>query len=179
MEKKIRVKVEGIAPLLMNRFQEERPDSTSVKHTGVRDYSQEVENALYRSEDKQIYIPSVWFEQSTLKASSNFRIPGKGHKTYKDLVNSALIITPEEIVISPQEFTVDRRSVVIQRSRVFRRRPRWNKWQCEFIIHLFDEQLRPEVVKSILEFAGAYGGVGDYRPKFGRFKIAEWNELEK
>ena len=34
--------------------------------------------------------------------------------------------------------------------------------------------INPTVLKDILEAAGRFKGVGDYRPEYGRFVIDEW-----
>ena len=177
--KEIHVKVESICPMLMHRFPEEDEEPKVKRKTGVINYKEEFEKSLYKDEDGTIYMPSTWFEQSMVKAAVNFPIPGKGKKTFKDLVNSALIVLPEKIPIDPQEYKIDKRSVRIGRSRVFRYRPRWDHWQAEFTIIIFDEQLPVSTLKQILEYAGAYKGVGDYRPKFGRFQIVKFEEKNK
>jgi len=175
--KRLNVEIEGVAPLLQHRFPEEDEEKQSKRKTGKIDYSAEVTKSLYLTKNNVIYQPSVSIEQSMIKAAVNFQIPGKGKKTYKDLINSALIIEPTEIPLEPQKYTVDKRSVRIQRARVYRYRPRFHNWKLKFTILILDEQLQPSVVKEILEYAGAYVGIGDYRPKFGRFIVTKFEEV--
>jgi hypothetical protein len=41
----------------------------------------------------------------------------------------------------------------------------------EFTIKYDAERIGKDTLKQILEEAGATKGIGDYRPKFGRFKV--------
>ena len=55
-------------------------------------------------------------------------------------------------------------------------RPRIDNWELDFEITLLqDERISTDLLKEILEYAGAYVGVGAWRPKFGRFVITKWN----
>jgi hypothetical protein len=65
----------------------------------------------------------------------------------------------------------DRRSVVVARSRVMRTRPCFRAWSLTFSVVFDASQLnRGQVVKAVEE-AGMIVGLGDYRPRFGRFKV--------
>jgi len=174
----IKCRIEGLAPLLQHRFPEEEEDLKAKRKTGRVDYSQEVEKALYRDENGVIYEPSSHIEGALRKAAANFQIPGKGKKTYKNLILSSVIVEPEKIPLNPQTYTVDRRSVVVNRARVYRYRPRFENWSLEFTIKILDDQLSPDVLQEILEYAGAACGIGDYRPKFGRFKVTQFEVIE-
>jgi hypothetical protein len=45
-----------------------------------------------------------------------------------------------------------------------------------FTINILEEQLPVEAVRKILEYAGRYVGIGDFRPRFGRFEVIEFQE---
>ena len=94
-------------------------------------------------------------------------------RTYKDVITSGIIVQPEEIpLIFEGQYEIDARGAVIQRSRIVRWRPRFNKWQLVFSITILDdENISVPTLKEILEKAGASKGIGDYRPRFGRFMV--------
>lgn len=55
-------------------------------------------------------------------------------------------------------------------------RPRFDKWGCSGSVTVFDEMITQDVLQNILTFAGAYAGIGDWRPSspknpgpFGKF----------
>ena len=177
-----KVKVEGIAPLLIHKMTTEETakiEGTSKKISGKKaeDPKQVAESYLYLTNDGKPYVPSEYFYGAMVKVASNFRIPGKGKKTYKGLIKSAIDIVPDVILIKGGDWVVDTRTVVnpnTRGNRMIRHRPKFVNWYCEFEIVILDEQLSPDVVKEILEYAGRYNGIGDYRPRFGRFTVTEF-----
>lgn len=65
----------------------------------------------------------------------------------------------------------DSRTVKVGTARIVRYRPKFDEWACECTI-VFDPRAidRAQIVKC-LQDAGDYCGLGDYRPKFGRFNV--------
>lgn len=175
--KKVKVTIKGIAPLLQNRFSVPEEDPTWKEHSGFKDYSEGVLKALYLDEKGVICQPGDHIWGSLVKAAVNFKIVGKGKKTYKDLIKSALFVHPDLIPHKETKWEVDRRPVVIQRSRIVRERPRLDAWSLEFEIEIIDEQLPVDVIHKILEYAGQRVGIGDFRPRYGRFMVTEFKEL--
>lgn len=175
---KVMVRIEGVSPLLQHRFSGDGdlpPEAKLV--AGKQDYKNEWEAALYQLDDGTIYQPAEHLENSMIKAAANFQIPGKGKKTYKDLVKSAIFIDPVCIPHKLQDFAVDMRAVRVNRGRVIRQRPRFDKWALEFSITCTEPQLPLKVIRQIIDYAGQYVGIGDYRPKFGRFVVTKWEEV--
>lgn len=168
----VKVSVEGISPLMMNRFAEEKAEDVIKRVTGVR-VPEDIAVALYILPDGKIYQPATHIEGAFIKAAADFKITGKGKKTYKDLAKSTIFVEPDAIIHEIQEYGIDKRPVVnpTTRGRVIRARPILNKWSLSFRIKVLDDQFPREVVKSILDHAGARVGVGDYRPRFGRFMV--------
>lgn len=62
-----------------------------------------------------------------------------------------------------------RASVGVGQSRVIRTRPCFEDWQVEAEIEVDLTVLDPEKINQLVEEAGRYEGLGDNRPKFGRF----------
>lgn len=69
----------------------------------------------------------------------------------------------------------DTRSVVVSRARVLRTRPCFDKWAASFQVHLDDEHLNFDDFLAALLNAGKRTGIGDYRPRYGRFDISAIN----
>lgn len=177
MVKEFEVEVTGIAPLLMHRFIiEEHSEGVSKKKKKVYDAKEDVENCCYRTKEGQVYLPSEWFYAALVKAGVKQLYEGK--KTYKDLFKSGLVVNPDEIILSPQEYEIDSRAVVIQRARIVRSRPRFEKWSASFHIQVLEDELvSAQVLKEALDDAGM-NGVGDYRPRFGRFMVSKFKEVK-
>lgn len=175
---KIKVTIKGICPLLQHRFSTPEEDPKWIEQTGLRDFSKEILLALYVDDKGNPYQPADHILGAMTKAAVDFKIPGKGKKTYKELILSALFIQPEAIPHKIKEWVIDRRRVIIQRASIIRERPRFDEWELSFEIDITDEQLPVDAVRKILEHAGNRKGLGDFRPRFGRFMVSEFKELK-
>ena len=71
-----------------------------------------------------------------------------------------------------KDYEIDRRRAVVKRAGIIRSRPRFNEWRALFEIE-FDPILIPDpkIIVEIAQDAGTRIGVGDYRPRFGRFVV--------
>jgi len=59
----------------------------------------------------------------------------------------------------------------VKQSRVMRTRPIFREWSCKIQVQYDDSLLNEEEVKHIVRVSGEIVGVGDWRPKYGRFKV--------
>lgn len=64
-----------------------------------------------------------------------------------------------------------RRGVVVNRSRVIRVRPMFREWSLTFTLEFDDTIVSAKQIIKAMEDAGALVGLGDWRPKFGRFAV--------
>ena len=65
----------------------------------------------------------------------------------------------------------DARSVKVSQARLMRYRPIFHRWSLECEVAFDPESIdRAQVIKC-LQDGGQYCGIGDYRPKFGRFDV--------
>ena len=181
--------IKGIAPLMQHRYP--MPDLNTLskgghKSSGAKDYTQEWREYFYATEDGEIYQPSSHIEGALTKAAVNFKVTGKRGKSYKDLIVANVIVDPERILHNmkvPEELDADAdkplyldvRPVIVQRARVVRIRPTFKAgWELAFDIQVIDDEIQPELLQDILALAGKTVGIGDYRPKFGRFQVIEY-----
>jgi len=172
---KIKVSVKGTAPLLLHKFIE-TDASISKKKKKVYVPAEEAEKVCYRTEDGKIYIPSTHFKGAMVKSGVDFIYSGR--KTYKEYIKSGIFFLEQEIILTPQEYTISNLPVVISRSRVMRSRPEFKEWECSFTIEVINEDLDKTVLKEILESAGKYKGVGDFRPEYGRFEVVSFKKID-
>lgn len=174
--KTIEVEIKGIAPLLHNRFPaEEFGENASTKKKKVYVPKDEADKKLYKNQDGSYYQPAEHIFQSLVKAAVDFKFEGR--KTFKDIINSGIAITPENIPLD-HPFVIDERSVVIQRARVLAWRPRFDEWSVKFNVEIIDDENIPiSTLNEILTHAGMRKGIGDYRPRYGRFMITKFEIL--
>lgn len=185
----IAARITGIAPLLQHRYP--LPDLANVskgghQQTGARDFSQEWREYLYADADGQVYQPASHIEGAMVKAAAGFRITGKRGKSYKDMFAGNVFVTPDRIMHGMQvpaeldtdpdkALYLDLRPVVVQRARVVRIRPAFKPgWELDFEISILDDQLPPEIAHDVLSLAGRTIGIGDFRPRFGRFQVTHF-----
>lgn len=178
---KIDVEIKGICPLLQNQFntKEQGAEKSRAKKKNYVP-EEEAEKGTYRNEKNEIYEPAEHILGSLIRSAVNFKFEGK--KSFKDIVRSAVFINPVEIPLLNDKgkpfktwSEIDVRPVVIQRARVVKWRPKFNNWAMAFDIQIMEEDLlNARTLKEILEFAGQRQGIGDYRPRFGRFQVTSW-----
>jgi len=187
------VKVRGTAPLLQHRYpmpELETMGKGGTKRTGAVDYTQEWHDYFYVTSEGGIYQPALHFEAALVAAAVNFRITGRRGKSYKSLFQAAVFIAPEQIphgIQKPETLDadadkplyLDMRPCVVNRARVVRLRPAFKPgWELEFVIEVMDDQIAPELLQDVLTLAGKTVGIGDFRPKFGRFSVVRFEVQE-
>lgn len=176
-----KVTIQGVSPLLMHRFSMEGADQPGKRRTGVPEWKNEAEKAIYRDEQGTIYQPASHIEATLREAAKSFKMVGKRGASYARLVSSTVDVHPDAIPHKKTAWEVDARPVVVQRARVVRYRPRFDEWELDFTLNCQDDQLSPDILKQVLDYAGLYIGIGDFRPatkgKFGKFMVTLFQEM--
>jgi len=171
-ESKIEVTVKGIRPLLQNAFTGDQGGKGLLKRGKLYDEQSETENRLIKNKAGVICQPASHFETSMIKSATEYKFMGR--KSYKSLFVAGVFVFPELIPHKIQEYKIDKQAVVISKARIFRCRPRLDTWELDFQILIRDNRIDPLKVEQILENAGRYHGVGDYRPRYGLFEITKF-----
>lgn len=181
---KIEVEIRGETPYLMHAFSMEKAEEKEKKKIGREDYESEIKEALYTLPDGTIYVPSTQIHGTLIEAGKKFQIPGQRKATFSRIIGGLVIISPDAIRMEPQKYSVDKRAVVVPatKGRVVRYRPKFTDWSLKFQIHnLEPEQVQSTVLKKILDYAGSYVGIGDFRPSkkgpFGRFIVSRFDPV--
>lgn len=189
----VSVQVEGISPLLQHKYP--LPDFENLskggkQKTGEVNYSEEWRQYLYANADGEVYQPALHFDGAMVKAAAGYKIQGARGKTYKDLFKGNVFCSPDEILYgiktpntldadADKPLYLDVRPVVVQRARVVRIRPAFKPgWKLDFEITVLDDQVPANVVNEVLSLAGRTVGIGDFRPRFGRFMVTRF-EVQK
>lgn len=176
----------GTSPLLMHSAQLSDPLNSWTKQvakvSGKRrktddDHEElarlEHRGGMYFDSDFGPYIPGANIEATLFRGASK-------HKLMSAL-KTALII-PEEVnplaYDGPRDADglwkdkrfVHRASVKVSTSRVIRTRPMFPQWGVTVTGMLDTEVIDPDQFETILDTAGRMIGLGDWRPRFGRFE---------
>ena len=190
----IKIRVEGIGRgLLMHKFPEYSAEDEKIKKNKQRfSPAEDAEKSAYRLEPKgerkgELYLPAEHFIGSMISAGAEFKQEGKGKKTYKKALSGYLDISPDCIKLldvnnlAMTEYDIDSRPVCIRATggRIIRHRPLIKAgWRAEFTIALSNDSVSLETVKAILEEAGRSKCVGDFRPRFGQFRILSVEKIQ-
>lgn len=181
--KSYETEITGITPLLQNKPEEYGFDVEWVEKKASNEYEQEAFKKLYVDTEGKVYQPSHHIERAMIEGGKKIRVKGAGKSTYSKLFGSMVSIPVMEIGHAKQDYEVHKCLVVIPstKGRVMRYRPMFREWVLKFVIEVEDE-IPGDVVKQVLEIAGQYVGIGDWRPekkgKFGKFQVTSFHEVK-
>lgn len=193
MLKQIKTKIIGIAPLLVHNGQTADPlnyFSKAIKEISSKrkktdgDYEKmadiEWHAGLYVNEDNDPIIPGTYLEGALLGGAKLQKL-GRQSKAGAFVEEDPVIEHdgPKDIKKLAADMNYrDTRGVRVGTAKVMRTRPIFRKWALSFVISFNDEVLQIAQIKKALEDAGQLVGIGDFRPKYGRF-VVEAFELQK
>lgn len=189
---RIKVTIEGVTGLLMNRFHEAAEvavgSGTTATFKGSKGTPREqAELKAYKDRDSgMLYVPGVNVF-SCLISAGRFHKAGKSKLTTQKTSLIPAGLSVEELVcpLGTKAFEVDSRSVVIPSTggRVMCHRPRLDKWSCSFTLLIETDMFDPKLVRALVDDAGRKVGLGDYRPErkgpFGKFVVTGWVEQKE
>jgi hypothetical protein len=61
----------------------------------------------------------------------------------------------------------------VGQARIMRTRPIFRAWKAEVVVSYHDSDVDHDVLRDLVQIAGEVIGVGDWRPKFGRFNLSK------
>jgi hypothetical protein len=142
-------------------------------------------NKSHVNPDGHIFIPPMSFKMA-LDAGAKMtsrRIPGKGQSTYTKFFLSGVLCMDGPVLPETKD------SVAFDRiycnangkrgsgTRVWRTFPRIDKWEANVEFHVLADEITEEVFEDALIQAGAFVGIGRFRPEnggfFGRFEVVK------
>lgn len=190
---KISIHIEGVSPLIQNSIDKANPFHPATKAlkalTSKRKKSEEdLEEIMRREWEAGMYrdaagpyVPSLWVE-------SMIRDGAKKNKNGKK-VTAALLTEVDRFYVEydgPKGLEemwadgrfLDYRAVTVQRAKTMRARPKFDAWALTFDVLVNANELDPAEVQQALDNAGMLVGLGDYRPKFGRFVVRQFDVQE-
>ena len=139
--------------------------------------------------DGTVFIPQMGFKLGLDAAAKmlSMQIPGKGKATYTKFFKSGVL------VIDPVVLGIDKDDVEGERvhcnadgvrgsgKRVWRTFPTIPEWEADVVFHVLAAEITEDVFAAHLEQAGAFIGVGRFRPEnggyYGRYSVedVEWS----
>ena len=180
--------ITGIGSILMRN--PAAMQASSGYQRGGKTIPEPIEEArrLYVHPSGQLYIRSDCFREAALIAAAAVRDPTRtGRATMTRRFSAGVFLADEQCMLyrasNPQkpitnadeDWEVDIRRVVVQKSGILRARPKVSDWQCQLILEYDEPIIQPELIAAILDNAGRFPGILDYRigkkGSFGRFVV--------
>lgn len=172
------VTVEGTGKMLMHCWNIEAiSEKAAAKKNSATKKTDNLESYVLRDEKGRIVVPTLNFCASIRTAGKSFADPTSPRKSMHDRLKAIIIPENEFGLINggtkDWDF-VDRRRVVIQRAGITRERPGFYEgWKITFRITVLEPEFLPlPRLIEIMDNAGKFQGLGDFRPTFGRYRIA-------
>lgn len=195
--KSFAVRIEGVTPLLCNRFTDEAQQKASSRTTSslTGDKGTPKEQAatkLYLGiTTREPMIPQPNLFRCLIDAGKFFKMGKSKVTTQKSSIIPACvevegIENAVEIPIESKEgWETDTRPVRIPATggRILCHRPSFNDWALDFHLSVDTDDMAPKLLREIIDAAGRKIGLGDFRPDckgpFGKFKVTKWVELDE
>jgi len=140
----------------------------------------EWEAGAYWDDKIGLYIPCENIE-ATIKNGAKPNKKGSDIEKYCNVtelcvpLNYGANLSKEELI---KDYNYrDTRPMTVMRAKILRTRPRFNNWQISFNMTYEESKIDVEVIRQAIEYAGAYVGLCDSRPKYGKF-VAVIEEID-
>jgi hypothetical protein len=184
------IRVTGTAPLMMHSTQGMNPRDTLVKELKAvtkkpaqrktdEDYEEiqrlEFLLGIYHHPTDGPYIPAEML-------LAVVRDGGKANKMGKEISRS-VFLDRERLPLQykgPRDLAglwdnsafSDVRAAKVGKAQVMRTRPKFDEWAFDATLHYDNDHLEDGQLRRAIETAGSRVGLGDFRPRFGRFEVA-------
>jgi len=179
--------IRGVAPMIHHNAQLSDPLNewvkkiqayTSKRKKTIEDHEEiarlEWFGSLYLNESGPV-VPASNLERMLRDAAAKSKL-GKQVQAGLLVLEDAPVIykgpkDPTKMWDSQKFFT--RASCKIGQQRVIRTRPSWDDWELKFIVQFDESMLDENKIRDFVSLAGRVCGLGDWRPKYGRFEVTK------
>jgi hypothetical protein len=177
----LEVELEGTAPILFHRWSVEGVAAKSSAAKGSKAKKEDdLETYVYRNDKGELAIPSEYLRMSMVAASKFKQDPRSPRKSAADLVKAGVVCINELCSLGKREWDfVDQRRVMIQRNGVTRCRPAlYTGWKIDCRLNVvLPQYLPPQFIHELIQSAGMFCGLGDFRPTYGRFQVVRFRTI--
>jgi copper chaperone CopZ len=187
MLRQLTVSIRGVSPLIMhngqtadplNKFSRAMKEISGKRKKTDEDYAEmsriEWHAGLYVNAEQKLILPAACLEASIYDGAKKSKL-GKAFKSAVFIEHDSLLDIGKKYGKAEDLFADDQfkdiRGVRVNQARVMRTRPIFWQWGCEFIVTFDDEQVNLKDVERAIADAGSKSGVGDFRPRYGRFEV--------
>lgn len=176
----LRVGVKGTTPLLMDRFPESVREQILEKQRGLtkgkkqlRDLDLEFNNALHRIDKENMGFPAQGFKSAMIESTSFV-----GSKDFsKKLLKGIQIINSVGNDLIPIKYSKISKLTHYPKGGNTKISPMFENWSCELVIQYDANNISPQDLVNLLNYAGFYYGIGMWSPrakcggKYGMYEV--------
>jgi len=142
----------------------------------------EYQAGLYLNNKGQVIVPgrvleSVLVEGAKKSKEGKLALSGMFVDTDGILEYEGGAMTLKQLMESPEHRLCV--AVRIGMSKVMRTRPHFKNWRTTFKVSINEQVANEAQLKRWLEDAGAYVGIGDWRPRHGRYELENFNAVRQ
>ena len=173
-------KLQSVSPYSQSRHY----STEKLPKESARDYEARTwKDRAHVTQDGFIYVPPMAFKNclSEIAKYLSVQIPGKGKATFTKHIEAGVLVTdPLVLPITKDELQGEWLFVPADGKRGGGKRvekcfPVIQSWSGDVTFHILDETVTQDVFKHHLEQAGAFIGIGRFRPRnngyYGRFRV--------
>jgi hypothetical protein len=191
--KTVKAGIEGIAPILFNRFTEKAQQNLEKGSQGKPATKQgridEAYEKVYRNGGPEIGVPTLHIKKCILEGCRMAKIK-LGRSSAVAYIRAVVFPQSDFMPLHKPSGEVYTKPDGIHEcvgnippgpkgKKAIIRRPYCSPgWKGEFVLDIFDERVSPDMVKASLEEAGVLCGLCDHRPEYGRFKVVSFEETK-
>ena len=176
----LKIQLKGTTPLLMDKFPDSVREQILDKQKGLtqgkkqlRDMDNEFEGAFHRLPNEKIGFPAQGFKSAMIESTSFV-----GSRDFsKKLLKGIQIINSEGndlVEIKYKNISKLKHYPKLGNTKVS---PMLEEWSCELIIQYDQNNISPQDLVSLLNYAGFYYGIGIWSPrakcggKYGMYEV--------
>lgn len=182
------VEITGVADLILHRYNCDAVEVKSKSKKGSETKkTDDLESYVYRDDKGHICLPGTYIYGSmTDKARGAARYmqdPRSPRKSAVDLFRAGIVVetTLAKLNDGVKEWGyVLKTRVIVNGSAIPRMRPSFvSGWKARFVISvILAEYITPEILRNVIQMAGKFVGIADWRPTYGRFDLTHFEILK-
>ncbi len=174
MTKTVQVTIQGLCPMLMHAY-----PMTPVEAMEKKTPEEQAELAAHRIPgSRNLFVPGDAVYRALVAGATYSK--GKGRGSLSKFAAASFNIPHEYLDLGATEYAIDSRPVVMPstKGRVMRHRPRLDQWRISFPLEYDDTLFSAKQVRQIVDDTGTRVGLLDHRPKYGKFVVIRWEEVQ-
>lgn len=181
---RVRFTIQGSRPILLHAYNTAAVAENAALPKGSKGKKQDnIESYVYRNSDNYICLPGLNVMACLIEQGKSRQDPRSPRKSARDLLKATIL--PDDDLIPFEPFTaewdfLDERRVKVNMAAITRVRPGFLAgWKLTPTFSVMaPEYISPSFFLDLINDAGKYQGLGDFRPVFGRFACTNFEILE-